>query len=271
LSTPLAVSPNYSQDQTLLAGVPGLGLFKSTDGGQLWQPSSAGLSHMMLSRIFFSPTFARDQTVFAGANYWGQGFYRSRDGGLNWQILPPPEPDSSGDWIDWTLSSEFDQDQTLFAIFNTSEPGSRLYLSQDSGDHWRSITSLPQGAWPTWVSVAPLFARWQTLFVAALEGERGLLYRSTDGGSRWEPVLETGPEVARQMVYAPDIETNRPIFLLGSGTLYGSTDGGSTWQELQLPAGITPTALAISPTFAQDRLLFLGTAEGQVLNWVVPE
>jgi len=42
----LAVSPNYVRDRTLLAGLVGMGVFKSTDGGQLWKPSSAGLSSM---------------------------------------------------------------------------------------------------------------------------------------------------------------------------------------------------------------------------------
>jgi hypothetical protein len=32
-----------------------------------------------------------------------------------------------------------------------------------------------------------------------------------------------------------------------------------------LPTGITPSALAISPDFAQDGLLFVGTADGQVI------
>ena len=54
----LAVSPDYAHDRTLLAGVIGLGLFRSTDGGQLWEPSAVGLSSMHIGQILLSPGFA---------------------------------------------------------------------------------------------------------------------------------------------------------------------------------------------------------------------
>jgi photosystem II stability/assembly factor-like uncharacterized protein len=76
-------------------------------------------------------------------------------------------------------------------------------------------------------------------------------------------------------VYAPDVEVDRPVFLLTTaagaepgalrGALYRSGDGGQTWQAAQLPEGVNPTALAISPDYGRDGLLFLGTADGRVL------
>jgi hypothetical protein len=100
-------SPNYALDQTLLGGVPGLGLFKSTDGGQLWQPSGAGLNDMRVSQILLSPDFMNDQIAFARADAW----YRSQDGGRQWRPLPLPETASnnfSSDKTPLTLSPEFD-------------------------------------------------------------------------------------------------------------------------------------------------------------------
>jgi photosystem II stability/assembly factor-like uncharacterized protein len=270
LGTPLAISPNYSRDKTLLAGIAGLGIFKSTDGGRLWLPSNRGLSYMTMDQLLLSPTFAEDQTAFTRGNY-DRDLYRSRDGGQSWQILPVPGPGREGYWWSLALSPEFDQDQTLLGLFFDYEQGTGLYRSQSGGDYWNRVASLPEGVLWDWVSTAPLFAQWQTLFAAGQQQDHGVLYRSTDGGRQWQLVLETGPEVARQLVYAANIEENRPIFLLASEVLYISTNGGSTWQKLELPAEISPTALAISPTFAQDRLLFLGTADGQVLNWAVPE
>ena len=70
----------------------------------------------------------------------------------------------------------------------------------------------------------------------------------------------------QQLVYAPNIEEDRPIFLLAGETVYHSGDGGLTWQAFDLPADIVPTALAISPSFTQDRLLFIGTAGGRVVK-----
>jgi hypothetical protein len=85
--------------------------------------------------------------------------------------------------------------------------------------------------------------------------------------------------LSAQLVFAPNIEVNRPIFFLVAnqdwftdppviqGSLYRSGDGGLTWQETPLPGNLAPTALAVSPGFAQDGLLLLGMVDGQVFTW----
>jgi hypothetical protein len=83
------------------------------------------------------------------------------------------------------------------------------------------------------------------------------------------------------------VEAHRPVFLLVAprynptyntatgyvpaeppawpGRLYRSTDGGQTWAEAALPTGLSPTALALSPHYAHDQRLYLGTADGRVV------
>jgi photosystem II stability/assembly factor-like uncharacterized protein len=264
--TALAVSPDYARDHTLLAGVFGLGIFKSTDGGRLWQPSGTGLAEMNVSKIALSPGFARDGTAFAWRQ-WGT-LYRSTDGGHSWQILDAP--DQHGNFFrDFALSSEFDDDHTLMKWNRTYNPttkktDSRLHVSRDGGNSWEYIGLLPDDDVPV-LSVAPLFAKWQTLLAYGQKGDRRTLYRSTDGGRSWSVVF-TPDKTITQIVYAPDVEQNRPVFALADGLVYRSGDGGQTWTEFKLPAGIVPTALAISPDFARDGLLFVGTEDGRVVE-----
>lgn len=277
----LAVSPDYARDRTLLAGVIGLGIFRSTDGGQLWEPSSAGLLSMGIEQILLSPGFAWDRTAFARVAPAGgqKGVYRSRDGGRSWQAL-----DINLYLV--AMSPEFDQDHTLMGVaysYVDHEQRSELHISCDGGDHWGRVGNTPAGKGVYLLSLAPLFEKWNVLFVFASDHT---LYRSADGGKSWDAVLNIAYPIVvdpfvvpGQLVYASDIEVNRPVFLLvrirhditdplsERVVLYRSGDGGLTWQEVELPEDVSPTALAISPNFAQDGLLFVGTADGRVLTF----
>jgi photosystem II stability/assembly factor-like uncharacterized protein len=264
----IAVSPAYALDQTLLAGIVGIGIFKSSDGGQLWQPSSAGLSSMGVEQILISPGFAHEPLVFARTRTGG--LHRSQDGGRTWRALDV-------DLHPVAMSPEFDQDHTLIGTARADSEGrTELRISRDGGDNWERLGDTPEGVTFKLLSLAPLFDKWQVVFGY---GSNGTLYRSEDGGVSWQAVLRTEAvsSASSQLVYAPDIEVNRPVFLLvtmadsaGSasvrGTLYRSGDGGLSWETVQLPEGISPTALAISPDFVQDGLLFIGTGEGRVLT-----
>jgi photosystem II stability/assembly factor-like uncharacterized protein len=258
--TSLAVSSDYADDQTLLLGVVGRGIFKSTDGGQVWLPASAGLTNMRIDKILIAPGFAAHQTAFAWlAGLTEKAIYRSTDGGDTWQAFDPPSRILA-------LSPEFGQDRTLASTrYNDLSERVELYLSRDGGDQWQVVGTLPEGVLIQELSLAPLFTQWQTMFAMARQADQPALYRSSDGGRSWAAVLTPGADI-QQLVYVPDIEEDRPMFLLAGETVYRSGDGGLTWQEFDLPANIVPTALAISPNFAQDGLLFLGTAEGQVVQ-----
>jgi photosystem II stability/assembly factor-like uncharacterized protein len=258
--TSLAISPNYTNDQTLFGGVIGQGVFKSTDGGQLWRPTSAGLLDMSVQEILLSPNFGNDQTAFVlvspdplFSHKDTPTLYRSRDGGVLWQPLTPQ-------YHLVALSPEFDQDSSLMGVAKPSA----LYLSSDDGDSWEWVGDAPSQV--RLLSLAPLFAKWQVVFVY---GWDDTLYRSGDGGRSWQAVL-TGRSAttAPQLVYAPGLETEREIFLLAGQQVYHSKDGGLTWQEPRPPLKVVPTALAISPNFAQDKLLFVGTENGHV-SWFV--
>lgn len=271
----LAVSPNFTHDQILFVGVEDMGILKSTDGGQLWQPSGVSLPDRYTRKILLSPAFANDETVLAmGRDH----SYRSTDGGQTWQILNVPASAQPRQWQDLALSAEFEQDHTVLgSIYDNQGERVQLFISKDGGDQWAEVGQMPEEA--MMLSLAPLFATWQTVFAYTPYN----LYRSTDGGQYWESVLTTQDGWIKQLVYAPDIEQNRPMFVLSSLTdqtmsrsvetnrLYRSNNGGQTWQPFDLPAGVIPNAVAISPRFAQDRILFIGTVEGHVLTVAVTE
>lgn len=259
----LALSPDYERDRTLLAALEGAGIFKSFDGGAAWEPASWGLPSMQTYSLALSPGFARDGTAFASVVTGS--LQRTIDGGASWHSLPITTRVM-------TLSPEFEQDRTLVAVVS-----SELWTSHDGGEHWEVTASWPGPESPNMLSAAPLYAAWRVLFAYT---DNGQVFRSADGGASWQTVLDTGLSggSTAQIVYAPDVEVNRPVFLLATGSfweatpdamqsaLFRSLDGGLSWQKVTVGDGVVPTALAISPTFAQDGLIFVGTAGGQFLT-----
>lgn len=275
LISALAVSPTFAQDRTLLVGVVGNGIFKSTDGGLNWTPAGKGLPHMGVTALALSPAFAADRTAFAAV--LENGLQRSTDGGATWQTLKTP---TNGVFA---LSPEFDRDRTLAVAGTVQGSGSItpvLQLSEDRGATWRTLAA-PSGERLKLLSLAPVFARWRVLFAGDANGD---LFRSADAGQSWQRVLQ-GPAGGgaaagldrMQLVYGPH-EERREVFLLTTGyryeadrrvawgRLHRSPDGGQTWAEMSAGQGITPTALAISPAYAQDGVLFIGTAAGEILH-----
>jgi photosystem II stability/assembly factor-like uncharacterized protein len=280
--TTLAVSKAYAQDHTLLAGLPGLGLWRSSDGGRSWQPLSGNLPGMGIAQILLSPAWVQDQTAFV-RQVSTSDLYRTNDGGVHWEPLRV----NNLRLVD--MSMEFAEDRTLMAMAwepssSTQATANELLTSTDGGQHWNHAGELGASRTASLLSMAPLFAKWQVVFV---HGDDGWLYRSENGGAHWVPVLQTVPpegdpfSTSPRLLYAPGTEANRSLFLLATDTEYGSAgpvvqgklyrsnDGGQSWQEVPLPGDVQPTAVSISPTFQEDGLLFLGTADGRMVTWPV--
>ena len=81
------------EQDTVLAGSYGEGVFRSTDGGATWAPASDGLTATALRTIRDDP--AHEGGVICGTEP-GRGF-RSADGGQTWQEMEgiAEVPDSS--------------------------------------------------------------------------------------------------------------------------------------------------------------------------------
>ena len=145
--------------------------------------------------------------------------------------------------------------------------GSGVWASTDAGAHWHSAGLVHAGA-IAWLRVDP---HNPDLVLAATRGkahqpggERGV-FRSTDGGRTWHPVLSTAPDSGvtdlswasdnPHVVFATVARTYRApgatAYSLykhpGPSGLYKSTDEGLTWTKLEghgLPAMVGPTAVA---------------------------
>ncbi len=107
-------------------------------------------------------------------------------------------------------------------------------------------------------AASPDFARDGICFAACGSG----LYRSQDGGLRWE-LLRTSPEpVTTAVAVSPAFAADRSLFAAVKGGVLRSADGGDTWFAARFPAPPPVfSSLVVSPGFERDGLLLAGTLE----------
>jgi photosystem II stability/assembly factor-like uncharacterized protein len=156
-------------------------------------------------------------------------------------------------------SPSFAQDGICFAA-----RGSGLYRSEDGGQTWQPAygaldlkAPLPTMA----VAVSPGFASDRTVFA----GVPGGILRSFDGGATWDVVqLPSPPPVISTLVISPDYV--RDGILLASTVedgVFNTSNRGGHWVAWNFGLlDLNTICMAISPDFARDETLFVGTDSG---------
>ncbi len=140
-----AIAVHPLDHNTAWAATMGKGIFKTTDGGQVWTAASAGLGDMSVESIAADPI--RPQFLYAGTS--SKGIFKSRDGGATWTTsstgmkateriravtVNPTQPDvvyagsdasgiyaSANGGISWTLINNGLRNRTVQALTISSD------------------------------------------------------------------------------------------------------------------------------------------------------
>lgn len=257
----ISLSPGYARDRTLFIGNGGMGVFVSTDGGKTWAESNLPARDLSGNRLLLavSPEYANDQTVFASAG--GQAF-RSNDGGANWIALT----DGLGNFMPASalaVSPQFASDRTVLVGSRTRPP--RLMRSTDGGETWSVAVGLPPTGQASVGAIAFAPGNGQVAYTWI---DQAGLFRSGDGGATWTRLYSPTAGVDWESLgISPNFLRDRLMFASGPRpqTFLRSADGGASWHpsDSGLPSGLFwAGALAISPDFPRDRVIFLGTDRG---------
>jgi streptogramin lyase len=247
----VAVSPNFAQDQTILAATGALIIkpnvqvvMKSTDGGVNWSVLPGLGNNGVIAAVAFSPGYAQDQTIFAATN---QGLFESPNQGTSWNRLYRPS------LLNMALSPNFAADNTLFIVTTTNT----ILASVNRGQNWTVVsTPSPLTAGLSVVAVSPNFDVDQTLFAGS---NANGIFGSTNAGASWTPVTQglTLPTVSA-LAFSPGFSSDRTIIAAteGQGVLVSSNAGNSWAFANSGLSDLTVNALALSPTFAADSTLW---------------
>ncbi len=272
-ATPAGVDPALFQDLRwrligpfrggrvlAVAGVPGErehfyfgsvngGVWETVDAGRTWQPIFDGQPIGAIGAIALAPSDPK--VIYVGSGEadmrsdiaQGDGMYKSADAGKTWTKIGLPDTQQIGR----ILVDPSDPGRVLVAALGhpygpNAERG--VFRSPDGGAAWRKVLFKDENTGAIDLAFEPGDSRvvyaalWQTRrppwsVYPPSNGPGSGLYKSTDGGDTWRPLVGHGfparpgriglalspsrPERVYAMVDAPD------------GGLYRSDDRGASW------------------------------------------
>ncbi|MGE5105944.1 MAG: WD40/YVTN/BNR-like repeat-containing protein [Sphingobacteriales bacterium] len=231
----------------------GEGIFKSLDAGKTWK--RMGLEKTRnIHRVIVDPT--NPNTVYAAAigNPYSpnpeRGVYKSTDGGATWEkVLYTNDTSGCAD-----LVMDPSNPNKLFACLwqfqrtpwssKSGGSGSGFYVTVDGGKNWKKLSKedgMPEGNLGR-IGIA-ISRSMPSRVYAKVEATKNGLYRSDDGGFKWELINSKATEVTDRPFYYQEIyvdpkNENRIYDIHSTVTL--SEDGGKSFSTLIPYSGIHP-------------------------------
>ena len=241
----------------------GEGIFKTMDGGKTWKKMGLEKTHN-IHRIIIDPT--NPDVVYAAAignpyaEHSERGVYKTTNGGETWtRILYTNDTSGCGELVmdpsnpNKLIANMWQHRRTPWS-FKSGGPGSGMYITVDGGKNWKKLgkdDGLPAGNFGR-MGIA-FSESMPSRVYAMVEATKNGLYKSDDGGFKWELVNSDPRWVTNRPFYFQDIRVDTK----NENRLYSihdvvdvSEDGGKTFSNLLPYFGIHPDHHAwwISPT-----------------------
>ncbi len=264
----LAISPNFSQDQTMF--LPTFeGMWKSSTAGASWRYSEVLPTYLVRS-LSLSPNYGQDETVFAST--YGGGMVRSQDRAQSWTPLTTgmlngyPDPTA--------VSADYANNPVL--LVGTVWGPQR---SVNAGNSWTFNPVLNTPVFARAVALSPEFGSDLTVAVGVDNLETGHppyvvwnghvistngLFMSRSAATSWVPTQLNGVGI-QSVAFSPAYGTDQVIY--ASSLYYGlyrSVNGGVSWTRLgSFPTECCVSRVVLSPSYSSDQTLFISRPTGE--------
>lgn len=248
----LRISQAFASDKTIfLAGFDGL--FKSTNGGIIWQQLDTLPTKLIMS-IALSPAYNIDSTL--AISTYINGLYKTTDKSRTWTAINNSFRKKFFRFSDVVFSPNYRLDKTIFVSGGLKESAKSI----DRGNSWNISSISDVSTQPTIMAISPRFVSDQTIFVGTRQN--GGIFRSINGGVTYSLVLPKARRI-ESLVISPDFSTDKTLYASFGTGVFKTVDGGDTWQFLANSSQFQPNVrLAISPNYKVDKTVFVGTERG---------
>ncbi|MGB5377546.1 WD40/YVTN/BNR-like repeat-containing protein, partial [Muriicola sp.] len=254
----LEVHPTNSR--IIYAGAAGGGVWKSNDAGTTFNPIFDEYCQS-IGAVALDPSDP-DNTIYVGTGEtWtrnsvtiGDGLYRSKDGGSNWEKIGLEKSERIANVIVNPTNPNEIFVAVLGALWGDSEERG-VYRSEDGGASWEKVLYVDQKTGCADLAMDPTDPN--TLYASMWEfrrtgwsfmsgGSNSALYKSTNGGTSWKRIHNGFPEGDLGRLGIAVAPSNPKVLYTVIEAekderkgLYRSDDAGENWKQLNNDFGIT--------------------------------
>ena len=236
---------------TWIVGVGSGGVWKTENAGNTWKPIFDDQTSYSIGSVAIDPSAPNTIWVGTGENVggrhvgYGDGIYRSRDGGETWENLGL----KASEHISTIIIHPEDSNTLWVAVQGPlwSKGGERgLFKTTDGGKNWKNVLSGGEWTGVTDIVIDPrnpdvlYAATWQhhrTVAAYVGGGEESGIHKSFDGGETWEE-LTTGLPEGNMGKIGLAISPQKPDVVYAAieldrreGGTWKSTNGGASWEK----------------------------------------
>lgn len=247
----VAVAGVASDHLTYYFGGVGSGVWKTTDAGQNWSnvsDSTFGTSSVGAIAVpETDPTVVYvgmgEHAVRAVATSYGDGVYKSTDGGKTWRHLGLNETRHVATIVVHPRNPDLVYVAAQGAVHGpTQERG--IYRSKDGGATWNQVLFVNETTGASALSMDRANPRvlyagmWDHLrypWQVRSGGPGSGIYKSTDGGDTWQKLTDGFPELMGKTSVSVSASSDRIYALIEAdpgGGVYRSDDGGKSWKNI---------------------------------------
>ncbi|HEY4955696.1 MAG TPA: hypothetical protein VII02_12515 [Gemmatimonadaceae bacterium] len=267
----------------------GDGMYKSTDAGKTW--THLGLREsQMIAYIDVDPTNPNRLFVAVLGHPYGpnqeRGIFRSTDGGQTFEKVLYKDEYTSANEVRIDPSNPkivyatlWQQQQSFIEGQGFGAAGNGIFKSTDGGTTWKQLTNGLAGVIQANIAIAPSNPKVIYTFAATATPNNSVtgvvnLYKTTDGGDHWSPVISDSNRVMDPRplgrIGGGDLPTitvdpkNENVIYSASTVLWRSEDGGLNWTAVRgSPGGDDYQRIWVNPNNT-DILLVISDQGGVV-------
>ncbi len=249
-----------TDNKVMYVGTAGGGVWKSSNGGASFSPIFDEDNIQSIGTIAIDPS-KPDHNIWVGTGEtwvrnsvsYGDGIYKSTDGGLTWKNMGLEKSDRISSIIVNPKNSDEVWVGVLGSLWSDNDERG-IYKTNDGGTTWQKVFGVDNKTGCADLIMDPknpniMYASfWEfgrTAWSFSSGGDKSALYKSVDGGKSWNKIhngFPTGKLGRIAIAVAPSnssilysvLETEKPE----KNGLYRSDDAGATWKHLNSDFGL---------------------------------